>query len=254
MKAHKLYFITLLFLLSTSVSFGQSIDVETEKFPGTKKLIVKSFNGCCAQNGFKAIYYFDSSGRTIKSSNFFKRQLRASYEYRYNENGLLTEKIMVYDINNKSRKDTTKFVYAFDHKDRVITKTKHFGNWSSIETYSDFDTLNNPTTVRHAFNKNTSIEKREYNSLGQQILNYRINEDTITSSEESKYNEYGDKVYSNIPTLLDKETGKMVMLIGGSRHSIVEKYDYTYDKLNRWTEKYVLFDNRKVLLEKRIYK
>lgn len=88
---------------------------------------------------------------------------------------------MVYDINNKSHKDTTKFVYAFDHKDRVIAKTKHFGNWSSIETYSDFDTLNNPTTVRHTFNKNTSIEKKSIIPWDNKYLNYRINEDTITS-------------------------------------------------------------------------
>jgi len=253
MKGYYLFFISLLLLLTT-VSFGQSIDVETEKFPGTKKLVVKSYNGCCAQNGYKAVYLFDSIGRAIKSYNYFKRRLLATYEYHYNEKGFLAEKIMVYDINNKSRKDTTKFVYTFDLKDRVVTKTKYFGNWSSIEAYSDFDTLNNPTTVRHTFDKNTSIEKRVYNSLGQQILNHKIKENNITSTEESKYNEYGDKVYSNIPTLLDKETGKMVMLLGGSRYSIVENYYYTYDSLNRWTEKYVLFDNRKVLLEKRIYR
>lgn len=252
MKGHFLNFITL-FLQLTSVSFGQSIDLETEKFPETKKLIVKSFNGCCAQKGYRAIYHFDYSGRTIKLSNYFKRKLLASYEYRYNEKGLLTEEITVYDINNKLRKDTTKFVYTFDNKDRVITKTKYFGKWYSIEIYSDFDSLNNPTIVRHKFDNNTSIEKRRYNSLGQQILNQILKDDTITSTEESKYNEYGDKIYSNIPTLLDKETGKIVRLIGGNRHWFLEEYSYTYDKFNRWTEKYVIYDNKKVLLEKRIY-
>ena len=38
------------------------------------------------------------------------------------------------------------------------------------------------------------------------------------------------------------------------RYSAVEIYEYTYDKLNRWIEKYVIFDNKKVLLEKRFYK
>lgn len=253
MKGHHLIFISL-FLLLTSGSFGQSIDVETEKFLGTKKLIVNSFNGCCAQKGYKAIYYFDSSGRTIKSSNYFERKLLASYEYRYNDKGLLTEKITLYDINNKSLKDTTYFTYIFDQKDRLTTKTEHFGNWTAIETYTDFDALNNPTTIIHSFNNNTFVEKRQYNSFGQEILNQRLTNDTIASIEEIKYNQFGDKIYSNMPTLIDKETGKMVMLIGGSRHAIVEKYDYFYDKLNRWTEKYVLFDNRKVLLEKRKYR
>jgi hypothetical protein len=253
MKRLYLLFITLLFLL-TSVSFGQSIDVENEKFSGTKKLIIKSFNSCCAQKGYKAIYYFDSIGRTIKSSNYFKRKLLASYEYRYNDKGLLTEKIMVYDINIKARKDTTKFTYTFDQKDRVTTKTEHFGNWTAIETYTDFDPLNNPTTIIHSFNNNILVEKRQYNSLGQQILNQRLTNDTITSIEESKYNKFGDKIYSNMPTLIDKETGKMVRLIGGTRHWFLEEYLYTYDNLNRWTEKYVVYDNKNILLEKRIYK
>jgi hypothetical protein len=253
MKGHYFFFITILFQLTT-ISFGQSINVENEKFPGTKKLIVKSFNSCCAQKGYKAIYYFDSSGRTIKSSNYFKRQLQASYEYHYNEKGLLTEKIKVYDINNKSNKDTTKFHYKIDHMDRVITKTEYFGSWSSVETYSDFDTLNNPTKIIHSFNKNTFVEQRKYNSLGQEILNQRLTNDTITSIEESKYNQFGDKIYSNMPTLIDKETGKMIRLIGGTRHWFLEEYNYTYDDLNRWTEKYVVYDNKNVLLEKRIYK
>lgn len=246
--------IIAILLLFSSVSFGQSIDVGKERFPGTKKLIVKSFNGCCAQKGYEAIYNFDSIGRAIKSSNYFKRKLLASYEYRYNEKGLLTEKIMVYDLNNKNSKDTTTFVYAFDDKDRLITKTTYFSNWSTMEFYSDFDALNNPTTVSYTSNNNTFIEKRLYNLLGQEILNQRLKDDTITSTEESKYNEYGDKIYSNIPTLLDKETGKMVLLFGGARHSIVENYVYTYNRLNQWTEKYVLFDNQNVLLEKRIYR
>ncbi len=253
MKGYYLFFLTLLLLLTT-ISFGQSIDVENEKFPGTKKLIVKSFNSCCAQKGYKAIYYFDSNGRTIKSSNYFKRQLRASYEYHYNEKGLLTEKIIVYDKNNKSPKDTTKFLYAIDHMDRVITKTEYFGKWFTMETYSDFDTLNNPTTIIHSFNNNTFLEQRKYNSLGQEILNQRLTNDTITSIEESKYNQFGDKIYSNMPTLTDKETGKMVRLIGGTRHWFLEEYFYTYDNKIRWTEKYVVYDSKKVLLEKRIYK
>lgn len=253
MKGLLILFIASLLLLTTN-SFGQSIDVENEKFSGTKKLIIKSFNSCCAQKGYKAIYYFDSIGRTIKSSNYFKQKLLASYEYRYNDNGLLTEKIMVYGINNKARKDTTKFTYTFDQKDRVTAKTEHFGNWTSIDTYTDFDTLNNPTTIIHTFNNNTFVEKRQYNSLGQEILNERLRNDTIILIEESKYNQFGDKIYSNMPTLIDKETGKMVRLIGGTRHWFLEEYIYTYDNLNRWTEKYVVYDNKNVLLEKRIYK
>jgi hypothetical protein len=253
MKRHYLHLLALLFSLS-SVSNGQSIDLGTEKFPGTKKLIVNSFNGCCAQKGYRKIYLFDSTGRIIKSYNYFKRQHLASFEYRYNEKGLLYEKILTYDINSKTRKDTTKFQYSFDPKDRITCMTEYFGNRISQKSYSDFDSLNNTTTIKYTFNNNRFTEKRLYNSLGQLIFNQRLKNDTIVYAEEIKYNLYGDIIYSNVPTLLDKETGKMVSHIGGTRHWYIEEYNYTYDKLNRWTEKYVMYDNKKVLIEKRIYK
>ena len=53
---------------------------------------------------------------------------------------------------------------------------------------------------------------------------------------------------------MDTTTGKMISQIGGNRHWFREEYEYTYDKLNRWIEKYVTYDNKKVLLETRIYK
>ncbi len=246
-------FVLAIALLLTNVTVGQSIAVESQSFLGTKKLISKSYNGCCAQNGFKAIYYFDDNGRTVKTSNYFKRQLRSCYEFRYNEEGLLIEKILVYDINNKSSADTTKFVYSTDEKGRVISKTDYFGKWTATETYSDFDIFNNPQTVTHTFNSSIFVEKKQFNSNGQEILNQRFEKDSITQTEESRYNQYGDKIYSNIPTLMDKETGKMVLQIGGNRHWYLEEYEYTYDKLNRWIEKYVIYTNKKVLLETRIY-
>lgn len=247
-------FVLVILLLLTNISVGQSIDVESEKFPGSKKLINKSYNGCCAPKGFKSIYYFDDSGRMIKSFNYFKRQLRESYEYRYNDKGLLIAKIMVSDLNKKSHADTTKFVYALDEKGRVISKKEYYGQWTATETYSDFDSLNNSQIVTHSFNNTTFIENRRFNSAGQQTFYQRMEDDSITQIEESQYNQYGDKIYSNVPTLADKKTGKMIMQIGGNRHWFLEEYEYTYDKLNRWLEKYVIYDNKKVLLETRIYK
>ena len=244
--------VILLFLAHLSV--GQSIAVEVEKFPGSKKLINKSYNGCCAQKGFRSIYYFDDNGRTNKSFNYFKRQLRESYEYRYNDKGLLIESIMVSDSKNKSHKDTTKFVYSLDEKGRVISKTKYFGQWTVTETYSDFDSFNNAQIVTHSFNNTSFVEKRRFNSAGQQIFNQIVEDGNITQIEESQYNQYGDKIYSNVPTLMDTTTGKMISLIGGNRHWFLEEYEYTYDKLNRWIEKYVTYDNKKGLLETRIYK
>jgi hypothetical protein len=46
----------------------------------------------------------------------------------------------------------------------------------------------------------------------------------------------------------------MYRLIGGNRHSITETYEYKYDDLNRWTEKYVIYDDKRILAMKRLYK
>lgn len=45
----------------------------------------------------------------------------------------------------------------------------------------------------------------------------------------------------------------MIMMLGGNRHWYEEEYTYTYDKQNRWVEKYVVYNNKKVLIEKRVY-
>jgi hypothetical protein len=247
-----LILITLLLLTLTST--GQSIDVEKEKFPGIQKLTVKSFNGCCSMNGYRVVYYFDNIGNVIRSLNYFKKKHLANFEYRYNDKGLLMEKIQTYDIDNKSRIDTIRFTYEFDTSDRITLKTEHFGKWKHTESYQDFDANNNPQTVLSTFGNRTTILKRTFNSQNKEILKQRVENDSTITFEEIKYNEVGDIINSNIPSLLDKETGKMAVLIGGNRHSIVEIYEYRYDKLFHWTQKYVVFDNKKVLLEKRIYK
>jgi hypothetical protein len=97
--------LTTLFFLKSILLFGQSINVETQKFPKTAKLVVKSYNVCCVKKGFRAEYYFDKNGKPISSDHFFKKELRATYKYNYNNKGLLIEKIQTFDINNKNRKD-----------------------------------------------------------------------------------------------------------------------------------------------------
>jgi hypothetical protein len=253
MKRH-LHFVLAILLFIGNTLDAQSIDVESERFLGTKKLIIKSYNSCCAQKGFKAVYYFDNQGRATTSFHYFKKQLRASYEYHFNDKDLLIKKIQVFDINNKNRKDTTNYTYQFDQNDRVTEKTIHFGRWSVVEIYSDFDSLNNPQTEIRPNDKPPMITKRQYNALGQVIFKQRLEADTVTHEEQIRYNKHGQKRYSHMPTLLDKETGKMVMLLGGARHAIIEQYTYTYDRLNRWTKHYAVFENKKVLLETRKYK
>lgn len=246
--------IFIILFTSTLITVGQSIDVESEKFREINKLTVKSFNGCCSKKGYRVIYYFDGEGNAIKSMNYFKRKRLASYVYKYDNNGLLVEKIQTYDINNKGRIDTTRYDYSFASKNRMLSKSEYSGKWSVELKYKDFDSNNNPQTVIRTFNNSTTITKRKFDSQNRIVHIQRFENDTIDFEEEIRYNESNDIVYSYIPTIIDKETGKMVVLIGGNRHSATESFDYKYDNKNRWIEKYVIFNNKKVLLEKREYK
>lgn len=247
-------FIVVILMLLTNVSVGQSIDVEKDRFFGTKKLVVKAYNGCCAKKGFSNVYYFDSSGRTVRLSYFYKRELRAEFLYNYNDRGLMTEEIKIFDVSRKSKMDTTRYLYSYDDKDRVLTKTTYLGNFTSTETYSDFDDSNNAQTVVRVVLKNyTYIDQRKYDSNGKLIEEQRLHDGIVTHREEMDYNKEGDKVVSNIPTLEEHKTGNEVVLVGGNRHAILERYEYTYDRKGRWKEKYVVFDDKRVLLEKRFY-
>lgn len=255
---HKHKQMRLLVLLITYslalTTFGQSIDVKTEKFKGINKLTVKAFNGCCSNKGYKAIYNFDKEGNAIKSSNYFGRKHLASFVYKYADNGLLIEEVQTYDINNKNRVDTTRYIYNYDSVGRIISEIEYFGPWQNIKTFSDFDSNNNAQTVIRTFDKITTKTKRMFDSQSRMILVQNFKNNILVFQEEIRYNGNNDIIYSYIPSYIDKETGKMVVLIGGNRYSVTETYEYKYDYKNRWIEKYVIFEKKKILLEKREYK
>jgi hypothetical protein len=166
---------------------------------------------------------------------------------------LLSEKKSVFDINKNAQNDYSKFIYKFDSIGRLVNKTEQNDNWVYITMFTDFDYLNNAKTVIRILSENAFLDKNKFDSLGQLIHTQSWANDTLVYTEEIKYNAFGDIVYSYIPTLQDKETGKMIMMLGGNRHWYEEEYTYTYDKQNRWVEKYVVYNNKKVLIEKRVY-
>lgn len=213
-------------------------------------MIVQSFSGFDAKKTFRAVYYFDKSGNAIKSSHFYRIRRYASYRYLYNNKGRLLEKSKTYDINNKNKKkeiNTTRFTYEFDPIGRLIHKTTDSEGQKSEEYYQDFDN-NNPQTIIYPSNGIKYV--RKYNSLNQVILIQRIENDVIKNIEEIQYNEFGDKIYSNLPLY---DINKIETITTG-RYSAVETYEYIYDKSNRWIEKYVVFDSKRILLEKRFFK
>jgi hypothetical protein len=243
---------SILIILLTLTTKSQSIDVESEKFPGIKKLEVKSYNGC-VKEGYRAVYLFDNKGQATESSNYFKKKLLAKYKYRYYEKGLLIEKIQTFDINNKNKIDTTKFIYEFDEQGRVISKSEFFGQWVVLENFQNFNNKGFPTRVIRTFDNKTTTIQKEYDTLGNESKIQKVENDTIITLEEKRFNTQGDISYSIIPDLVGKDKKGLAIYIGGNRFSAIEEYEYVYDNSNRWTEKYVVYEGKKLLIEKREY-
>lgn len=258
----KILFLLLLFPSLTSI--GQYLVQHSyaleEKFPGIRTLTVKEERYGYYKNWIhRSVYCFDERGNTIKVSYFAGVKRLASYEFIYNDKGLLTEETQTFHLQNKRKrnrqKETTRFFYEFDTQNRIIRKTTDSSNRDLFSLfYQDFDSNNNPQTIISRFRNSEGKRTIEYNSLNKPVLIQRFKNDSIIGIEEIRYNKYGDIIYSNVPTLLDKKTGKMQILIGGDRHAIVEEYEYVYDQANRWIEKYIVYDGKKELLQKRIFK
>ncbi len=251
--------LTIIALLTLTIDFclAQSFDVENDRIPDVSTLTIKSFNGCCAKEGYRAKYYFNEKGQAVKSTNYFKLKKLAEYEYLYDNLGNLTHSIQTYSINDKDRIDTNWTTYTYDSEKRIIEKT----DWTSpqhswTEKYEDFNELNKPTkTIRYSSsNSDTSIQLVNYNQYGQVTKIMYQESDSLRTTEILDYNKHGDLKYSLIPSIVGKEDEPLAIWVGGSRHAPEERYKYSYDDQNRWTERYVIFKDKKVLLETRKYK
>ena len=253
----KLAFIALL-SLAFDLCHAQVFDVEKERLLGVSTLDVKSFNSCGAKKGIVAKYYLNDKGQAIKSEHFFKRQKRAEYKYQYDSLGSLIYEISTYDINNVGKVDTvTIHYYEYDSKKRMIKETEGISpmyNWTKI--YADFSDFNKPKKVLRYYSTSpdTSTQILEYNQNGQLIRILYFNHDSLKTDEILDYNKQGNLSYSLIPSLVGKENERLAIWVGGTRRAPEERYEYTYDKQNRWKEKYLIYKDKKVLLEKRKYK
>lgn len=249
------YLLMLSIILSSRVLFGQAFDAETEKIKGIKKLVEYYYNRSNSENISKAEFEFDNEGNVINAFYYYSRTLVSQNEYHYDENGLIVQVIEKELGNNKSRTDTINYKYKFDSNKRIIYKEKIQSKWIVTTIFQDFDTNGNAQTEINSTIYRSVISKIKFNSQNQPIHKQKILNNSIFEIEEIEYNKFGDIVYSYIPTLLDKLTGKEIKieLLLKNRYSTIENYEYKYDELDRWTERYVNYKRKKILLNKRIY-
>ncbi|MCD4834315.1 MAG: hypothetical protein K8R31_11010 [Bacteroidales bacterium] len=110
--------LVIFFLLGSGLSFGQGIYDESVRVESANEMIVKTYNLRNSKCDYWQKYVFDDNGRAINAKYFFRRQLRAEYEFKYDENGFLSHEIQIFDANHKGEIDTilTKFILSDDKK------------------------------------------------------------------------------------------------------------------------------------------
>ena len=113
-----------------------------------------------------------------------------------------------------------------------------------MENFQTFNNKGLPTTIIRTFNNDTTTILKEYDTFGNECKIQKVENDSIITLEEKRYNANGDISYSIIPDLVGKDEAGLAIFIGGNRFSAIEEYEYVYDSMNLWTEKYVLFDNK----------
>jgi hypothetical protein len=247
-------FIVILILIA-QIGIGQSFDVENEKIFSASEIEIKDFASHGDEKGYRAIYYFDKYGFATKSEHYLKRKLLSSHEYHYNEYGLLISDIETFSIN-RSRSNTTHIRYELNEKDQIIVKAYVFGpGLINTQYYFDHNKLGKPGKIKTIdTDKTESIQLLTYDSLGRIVQFEKYINDSIIETELKEYNFDGDIVYSLKTPFIHKETDSLAIYIECIRLDAEEYYEYTYDEYNRWTEKFVVIDDQRILLETRKYK
>jgi hypothetical protein len=168
----------------------------------------------------------------------------------------MTHQITKYNINRKGTIDTSLTQYDYDSLNRIIKKTYWTSpEYSFTKVYSDFTTFDKPKRIisLSSSDPDSLVQIMSYNDLGQLIKIQVQKPDTLMISEIRDYNEHGYLSYSIIPSIVGKENEPLAIWLGG-RYAPEERFEYKYNRQNRWIEKYILYRDKKVLLETRKFK
>lgn len=244
------YFYIVLGLFYCVESEAQAAFEQQIRLPGVQRLEIKS-----ASNGYRQVYLFNDLGQPIQSSFYYKRKLLSKFSSTFNEKGMLSEYIQVFDAKKSRKAENVMFEYQFDDNGFMISKSEYWGKWVAQEYYSDYNEKGLPGIMIKVFNGSEWKHQLKYNEAGCLTERLVLQNDTISSIEYLECNEQGDIIFSSLPLLIDEEKEcNFPLLLGGDRHSAIEQYEYTYDSSNRWIEMYNITEGSKRLLTIREFK
>jgi len=245
--------LVIFLILGSGLSFGQEIYDMSVRVDSVNEMIVKPYNLFSSKSEYWQHYRFDNKGRAINGKFYFKEELREEFVYVYNEHDLLTHQIKIFDINHKDKVDTleTKYILSEDNK-VLVRKSILRPNDTLITKYLKHNENKLPvlSKVYHR-DKLSTTWTYEYDSLSR-LIKSTNQRDTSKTIETRKYNDNDDIIYSSYEYY--PEPKEPNIYFGGGRLKPTENYRYVYDSLGRWTEKYLILEDKELLSIVREYK
>jgi hypothetical protein len=251
-RIKKQLFLFSLIICSITTS-AQRINVSKEKYPGVKKIIVKSVGHGISRivgsvdTGYKGIYLLDGQGQAKTEIRLKTRKHLATYEYEFLANGLLAKQTTTFDINNPKSKHS--IYHHYDIRDGIVYTEICY---TATDTLYREDNLEfNEKRERIVYLRNLTQSKNYLTYENGRIIKWRSIE--LADNSERIY-DFGYDKHGNVTKVDLKQNPepemKNVRLHGDGDH---RRYKYKYDKHGRWTKMYQIVGRRKILIEKRKY-
>ena len=231
--------ITLGLFIYTNSSFGQEINVQTDKYPGVKTIITKS-----PGDDFKSIYELDDKGQIRALKIVKNKRLVTTFEYTFLSNGLLSKQVKTFDKLNPSF-DGTRY-YSYDFKDDLVYTEICYREKDTLYRLDNIQLNDKGLKIKFLKTQGDakSINSFTYdNSLLSSWENIETY-DSVTSKYlfEYKYDNHGQAI--EVKETWSSEAGV---------ETETWTYKFKYNKHGHWTRMYDINNGKAYLAKKRKY-
>ncbi|MBG8555963.1 hypothetical protein [Hymenobacter guriensis] len=183
---------------------SQHLAIETEHFPGAKRMKTESFNRGPA--GFWTVYQFDALGRAVLEKRYQGRRHLATYMYTYNQRNQLLRHVTVFDINNRRTQHSQYTIYRYNADSSRVLREVCYTDTDTlyVTQFLKFDSDNRPTNCS-VTNYTNGLKSPSTSAVELSYTNGRVTlrhsrstsydqKSTTSHTETYEYNPQGDLV------------------------------------------------------------
>lgn len=203
--------------------------------------------------------YYLSNGYINTQENYWKKELRSRYVFKYDRYGNIEREKTTYDINEGKINEISDIELEYNDT-LLISKTFGFG---MTEKYSDFNKLGKPKLIERneasqfkAFPYKESIEYDNGGNVSKTIklsVYEDLNGETINEKATVHYKYDHRNNVIEIHREYEPKQKFPIPITGGPFLYEYEYFRYKYNKNGLWTKKYKTVNGKENLIAKRKY-